>query len=74
MNGLLAGDFSYESISPILDEFEAEYTDAMVLSVRRFHDPNFTREQYAANVQVVRDFFKVRGYYISKYLTEHMGD
>lgn len=71
---LLAGDFSYEKISPILDEFEAEYTDAMVLSVRRFNDPNFTKEQYAKNVQVVRDFFRVRGDYISKYLMEHMGD
>ena len=57
MTELLAGDFAYENISPVIDEFEAVYTDPMVLSVRRFHDPNFTGEQYAANVQVVRDFF-----------------
>lgn len=74
MDELLAGDFSYERISPILDEFEAQYTDPMTLSVKRFHDPDFTGEQYAANVQVVRDFFRERGYYISKYMQEHLGD
>lgn len=74
MNELLADDFSYEKISPILDEFEAEYTRPMILSVRRFHDPYFTDEQYAANVRVVRDFFRERGYYMSKYLQEHLGD
>ena len=74
MNELLAGDFSYANISPIIDEFEATYSDAMVLSVRRFHDPYFTREQYAANVRVVRDFFRERGSYMSKYIQEHVGD
>ena len=74
MEELLAGDFSYGNISPILDEFEKRYTDPMILSVRRFNDPDFTAAQYAANVQVVRDFFKERGYYISKYLLTHLGD
>ena len=74
MKELLAGDFSYKSISPILDEYETEYTDAMVLSVRRFNDPNFTASQYAANVQVVRDFFRERGTCVSNYLQEHMED
>lgn len=74
LNELLAGDFSYEAVRPVIDEFEATYSDAMVLSVRRFHDPYFTKEQYARNVQVVRDFFKARGYYMSKYLQEHVGD
>ena len=74
MNELLAADFSYANISPIIDEFEATYSDAMVLSVRRFHDPYFTREQYAANVRAVRDFFRERGSYMSKYIQEHVGD
>ncbi len=74
MDELLSGDFSYANISPILDKYEAEYTNAMVLSIRRFYDPNFTAQQYAANVQVVRDFFRERGSYISKYMQEHMGD
>ena len=74
MEELLKGDFSYENISPIIDEFEDGYTDAMVLSVHRFHDPEFTAEQYAANVQVVRDFFRERGNYISKYLLMHLGE
>ena len=74
MNELLADDFSYERINPILDEFEKQYTDAMILSVRRFNDPYFTQDQYAANVRVVRDFFRERGYYMSMYIQEHMGD
>lgn len=74
MQQLLADDFSYERISPILDEFEAQYTKAMVLSVQRFNDPDFSQEQYAENVQVVRDFFRERSSYVSKYLLEHTGD
>lgn len=74
MEELLAGDFSYENIGPILDGFETEYTKPMILSVRRFHDPNFTGEQYAANVGVVRDFFRERGRYMSEYIQKHLGD
>ncbi len=74
MNELLAADFSYEAISPVIDEFEEKYTDPMVSSVRRFHDPFFTGEQYADNIQVIRDFFRERGYYISKYMHEHLED
>ncbi|MCR5107746.1 MAG: CotH kinase family protein [Lachnospiraceae bacterium] len=74
MNELLSDDFSYETISPVIDEFESRYTAPMILSVKRFHDPGFTGEQYALNVQVVRDFFKERGYYISKYMKLHLED
>ncbi len=74
MNELLESDFSFEAISPLIDEFESQFTSSMILSVRRFHDPGFTGEQYAANVQVVRDFFRERGYYISKYMQEHLED
>ena len=71
---LLAGDFSYERIEPILSEMENTYKKPMVYSIRRFSDPNFTEEQYLQNVEVVRDFFRQRGDYLCTYLTLHLGN
>ena len=50
------------------------YKGPMVQSLRKYGDPDATEEDYIANVEVVRQFFKERGRYISGYLTEHMGD
>ena len=71
---LLSTDFSYNMISPILYEYEENYTAPMVMSVRRFYDGDFTEDEYHRNVADVRDFFRDRGKYISKYLALHMGD
>lgn len=71
---LLANDFSYEKIGPIIDEMENTYTVPMVSSVRRFHDPDFDNEDYHENVERIRAFFKARGDYIYDYMTEYMGD
>ena len=71
---LLAGDFSYERILPMIDEMEKTYTVPMVRSIRKYRDPEFTEEDYRRNVEVVRDFFRNRGTCIEKYMMEHMGD
>lgn len=71
---LLAGDFSYERIEPILNGMENTYKRPMTLSIRRFKDPNYSEEQYLMSVQVVRDFFRERGGYICEYLMQHLGN
>ena len=71
---LLASDFSYERIEPILSEMENTYKKPMVYSIRRFNDPNFTEEQYLQKVDVVREFFRQRGDYLCNYLTLHLGN
>ncbi len=74
MTYLLANDFSYERIEPLIDKLEAVYTNPMVMSVRRYDDPQFTADRYKGNVSVVRDFFRERGGYIYEYMMQHMGD
>lgn len=71
---LLENDFSYERIEPIITMFEEKYSEPMVRSIRRFGVSDFTDEQYAQNVEIVRDFFKRRGAYVEKYLVQHMGE
>ncbi len=71
---LLNTDFSYETIAPLLDETEKEYTRPMLMTFHRFYDPTYEKEWYHESVAVVRQFFMERGNYISKYLSKHMGD
>jgi len=71
---LLQSDFSYERIEPILDEMEQTYLRPMVMSIRRYNDPQFTGDQYRGRVNVVRDFFRDRNGYIYKYMMQHMSE
>ncbi|MCR5268071.1 MAG: CotH kinase family protein [Lachnospiraceae bacterium] len=67
-------DFSYERVEPVISELEKAYLKPQVLSLRRFADPSYTEETYAANVQTVRDFYRERGAYICGYLMQHLGN
>jgi hypothetical protein len=71
---LLENDFSYERIGPLIDEMEETYTEPMVMSVRRFNDPQFDREDYHRNIEKLRRFFEKRGKYIYDYMMQFMGD
>ncbi len=71
---LSENDFSYERVSPIIDEFEQTYTKPMVQSMRRFADPAYSEEEYLQNVEALRTFYKERGDYICKYLMQHLGN
>ena len=70
----LANDFSYDNVEPMIDDMANTYKGPMVQSLRKYRDPDATEEDYLANVEIMREFFKERGGYISGYLTEHMGD
>ena len=71
---LIDTDFSYDRTGPMIDEMEKIYTKPVVLSARRFKDPNFRPEWYKENVESLRRFFKERGRYMSEYVMLHMGD
>jgi len=71
---LLSDDFSFDTIAPIIDDFEQRYTKPMAFSIRRFHDSDFSENDYKDNVEVVRSFFRERGKYMSEYVTLHMGE
>lgn len=71
---LAANDLSYERVEPVLTEFEETYSAPMLRSLCRFIDPDFTPEQYAKNVEAVRDFYRERGGKICDYMMLHMAD
>lgn len=73
-NELLSSDLSYDNTGKILDEMEETYKGPMVNSLRRFYKSDATEEDYTESVDVVRNFLKKRGGYISEYLRQHMGD
>lgn len=71
---LIRTDFSYDTVEPILDEMEKEYTHPMLMTFHRFYDPAYEEEWYHESVDVIRDFFRDRGRYMSEYLMKHMGE
>lgn len=70
---LLESDLSFERTGPLIDEMENTYKAPMVMSVRRYDDPQFTQDRYLGNVSVVRDFFRERCGYMYEYMMQHIG-
>lgn len=71
---LAENDFSYEQVEPIISDFEQTYTKPMVQSLRRFEDPDYQESTYLDNIATVRNFYRERGGYICRYLTQHLSN
>lgn len=71
---LAENDFAYARVAPVIDEFEATYSEPMVLCNRRFKDPEYQMEKYLEKTQVLREFFAKRGEYICDYLNQHLNE
>ncbi|MCR4596780.1 MAG: CotH kinase family protein [Lachnospiraceae bacterium] len=71
---LAENNFSYERVEPMINDLEYTYTKPMVLSLRRFIDPDFQESTYLYNVATVRNFYQERGGYICNYLKEHLSN
>lgn len=69
---LAAKEFSYDNLEPIIDEFEQNYFEPMILCNRRYLDPQYSPEQYIENTEVVREFFRKRSDYICDYMNQHL--
>lgn len=66
-------DFSWEKVEPVLDEIESKYGDAIVTSMRRNRNPEYTIDDYRVAMDVLRRFYRERGDYIVNYMFNDLG-
>jgi len=66
-------DFDYERVGALIDEYTDRYMEAAVLSRHRYGEPEYSEEDYLADVQVVRDFYSQRRDYILEHMKNNLG-
>ncbi|SFQ22191.1 protein of unknown function [Butyrivibrio proteoclasticus] len=64
--------FSSNEIDQIIDKFQADYTNGLKESYKRFYGAESFEEEYESTINERRDFFNRRADAINKYLQQHM--
>ncbi len=67
-------DFAFSKVNELIDEYTDSYMEAAVISRHRFGKPEYTEEDYLAEVEVYRDYFMRRRDYILGYMEKALGD
>jgi len=64
--------FDSQKINKLIDEITKKYSDFMVSNFRRFQTEDYTKNDYMAKINVIRDFYKNRFNVIMPYMKNYL--
>ena len=65
-------EYDIDRVYGYIDELEEAYTEGVVLSHRRYFNPEYTEEMYSTEAFNVRFFYASRAYFIIPFMEEHV--
>lgn len=64
--------YSYDTANRVLSELEDKYRNPVVLSMRRWSDPDYREKDYSEQIMNIRIFFRERKQYIIRYMLDNL--